>query len=274
MQLVQLQNAKARFEKQGLKLAAISYDTVEILKSFADRRNIELPMLADPDSQIIRAYGVLNQEATGREKGMALPGYFFVDTNGNIREKFFETKYENRFSANNVIGRLFPELGQEVTGSATAPHLQLSIQQSDRIAAPGSRISLVAEVELPRGVNVYAPGVKDYKPIELRVDPSPDFELASLVYPQSKILYLPAIKERVPVFEGKFPIARDIKVSASRDFSRSLGKDGKTIAITGELKYQACDEKICYLPESVPVKWELQVLPLDLQRAPESIQHK
>jgi AhpC/TSA family protein len=34
-QLVQLQNAKPRFESQGVKLAAISYDSAAILKDFA-----------------------------------------------------------------------------------------------------------------------------------------------------------------------------------------------------------------------------------------------
>src|SRR6202023_409917 len=53
-QLVQLQSAKARFEKQGIKLAGISYDNVEILKYFSDRLKIEFPMLADPDSKTIR----------------------------------------------------------------------------------------------------------------------------------------------------------------------------------------------------------------------------
>ena len=59
---------------QGLKLAAISYDSVEILKSFADRRKIDFPLLSDPDSKAIRAYEVLNAEGTGQFKGMARPG--------------------------------------------------------------------------------------------------------------------------------------------------------------------------------------------------------
>ena len=114
-------------------MAALSYDTVEILKSFADRRKIEFPMLADPDSQTIRAYDVLNAEASGQYKGMARPGYFFIDTQGVIREKFFETKYRQRFSGNNVIGKLFPELGYEVTDNVQAPHLSLAIEQSDEL---------------------------------------------------------------------------------------------------------------------------------------------
>jgi AhpC/TSA family/Disulphide bond corrector protein DsbC len=255
-------------------VAAISYDSVEILKSFADRRKIGFPMLADPDSQTIRNYDVLNTEATGQYKGMARPGYFFIDTEGVIREKFFETKYRQRFSGNNVIGKLFPELGEEVTDKVEAPHLSLAVEQSDRTTFPGGRITLIAEVQLPPDVHVYSPKVQGYKSIALVLDPAPGMEFIPAIYPHEKILYLPAIKERVPVFEGKFRITQDLKVSSVADFSSSLGTDGKTFTIAGKLEYQACDPKICYLPASVPVHWQVQVLPLDRQRAPEAIRHK
>ena len=255
-------------------MAAISYDSVEILKSFADRRKIDFPMLADPNSETIRAYEVLNTEATGQYKGMARPGYFFIDTSGTILEKFFETKYRQRFSGNNVIGKLFPELGEEVTDTVQAPHLSLAVEQSDRTAFPGGRITLAAEVQLPPDVHVYSPGVQGYKSIALVMDPTPAMEFTPVNYPRAKTLYLPAIKERVPVFEGKFRLTQDLKVSSVADFSSSLGTDGKTFTISGRLEYQACDSKICYLPTSAPIHWQLQILPLDRQRAPEDIRHK
>ena len=231
-------------------------------------------MLADPDSKVIRAYEVLNVEATGQFKGMARPGYFFIDTKGVIREKFFEAKYRERFSGNNVIDKLFPALGDEVTDNVEAPHLSLVVEQSDRTGFPGGRITLTTEVQLPPDVHVYASGVQGYKSIALVMDPTPGMEYTPVNYPRAKVLYLPAIKERVPVFEGKFRITQDLKVSSAAEFSNSLGTDGKTFAITGKLDYQACDTKICFLPMSVPVRWQLQVLPLDRQRAPEAIRHK
>src|SRR5439155_2971286 len=101
-----------------------------------------------------------------------------------------------------------------------------------------------------------------------------DAHLKCAAYPRSKILYLPAIKERVPVLDGRFRIRQVVQVPTAFDFSNSLGADGKTITIAGKLEYQACDSKICLLPSSVPVHWQLQILPLDRQRAPENIQHK
>jgi hypothetical protein len=231
-------------------------------------------MLVDPESKTIQAYGVLNAEATGMQKGFARPGYFFIDTNGIIREKLFEAKYRERLTGNSIIAKLFPELGQEVTETVEAPHLRLALEQSDLTGVPGTRITLVAEVRLPADVHVYAPGTQGYKPIKLTIDAMREMEFKPAVYPASKTLYLPAIKEKVPVFEGTFRISQDVKVSSSSEFWGSLGKDGKVFAIAGKLEYQACDKTICFLPTSVPVKWELHVFPLDRTRAPVEIRHK
>ena len=231
-------------------------------------------MLADPQSKTIQAYGVLNQEATGMQKGFARPGYFFIDTQGVIREKFFEAKYRERLTGNSIISKLFPELGAEVKETVEAPHLQLALEQSDLVGVPGSRITLAAELRLPPDVHVYAPGVRGYKPIALVIEPVPQLELKSAVYPPPKTLYLPAINERVPVFEGTFRISQDVKVNSGSEFWGSLGKDGKIFTITAKLEYQACDKTTCYVPTSVPVKWQLQVFPLDRTRAPVNIRHK
>ena len=173
-----------------------------------------------------------------------------------------------------MIGKLFPALGDEVTDNVEAPHLRLAVEQSDRTGFPGRRITLTAQVQLPPDVHVYAPGVQGYKAIALAMDPSPAAEFTPVHYPRAKILFLPAINERVPVFEGKFRITEDLQISSAAAFSNSLGTDGKTFTITGKFDYQACDSKICFLPTSVPVQWQLQVLPLDRQRAPEDIRHK
>jgi Disulphide bond corrector protein DsbC/AhpC/TSA family len=231
-------------------------------------------LLGDPDSQVIRAYGVLNEEATGMQKGFARPGYFFIDPNGIIREKFFEAKYRERLTGNSLVAKLFPELGQEVTDTIEAPHLRLALEQSDPTGVPGTRITLAAEVRLPPDVHVYAPGTQGYKPIKLVIDPRPEFELKPTLYPASKILYLPAIKEQVPVFEGAFRISEDIKVSSGSPLGGAVGKDGLVIPITGKLEYQACDKTTCFPPTSVPVKWQLKVFPLDRTRAPVDIRHK
>ena len=46
-----------------------------------------------------------------------------------------------------------------------------------------------------------------------------------MVYPPSKTLYLPAIKEQVPTFEGAFRIRQDIQVNTGAEFWGS-GREG------------------------------------------------
>lgn len=271
---MQLQNAKQRFESQGIKLAAISYDSRAILAEFAERLKIDYPLLSDPGSAVIRRFHVLNEKAVGINEGMALPGFFYMDKGGVIREKYFETSYADRFTPNNVIAKLFPELTLEVSQKVNAPHLEMELAQSDRTVIPGNRLSLTVEVQLPPDVHVYAPGVHGYIPVQLKVQSSPAIRLASLSYPAEKMLYLAAIKEQVPVFTGAFRIVQDIKIVASRAMTEWLGATGKLIQVTGELKYQACDQTVCYPPTSVPVSWQLQVLPPDEERSPEAIRHK
>jgi DsbC/DsbD-like thiol-disulfide interchange protein len=133
---------------------------------------------------------------------------------------------------------------------------------------------LIAEVRLPPDVHVYAPGTKGYKPIKLTIDAMPEIQLRQVTYPHPKILYLPAIKERVPVFEGTFHISQDVRVNTAASFASSLGSDGKIFTISGSVEYQACDKTVCYLPKTVPVQWQLRVFPPDRQRAPEDIRHK
>jgi len=273
MQLVQLQQAQERFKSQGIGLAAVSYDSEDILKDFAQRQKITFPLLADPKSEIIQQYGVLNTGAKGITQGMAFPGFFYVGADGRVREKFFESDYRERYTANTVIAKLFPELAEKAGATVKAPHLALTLRQSDQTAVPGSRVTLAVEIELPRDVHLYAPGVKGYKQVELVLEPSTEFKASAVQFPASKILFLKPINEHVPVFTGKFRISQDVTVATTREFSASVGQ-GRQLTIKGELRYQACDDKVCYNPVTTPVSWDLQVAPLDLQRSPEGVRHR
>src|SRR5439155_9457488 len=87
--------------------------------------------------------------------------------------------------------------------------LQLTLSQSDRTVVAGSRVTLTAEIKLPPDVHVYSPGVRGYKPIQLILQAPGGIEPAPVIYPTPKTLYLEAIKEQVPVFDGSFRITQD-----------------------------------------------------------------
>jgi peroxiredoxin len=69
---------------------------VEVLARFADRRKITFPLLSDPDSKTITAYGLLNKEAKGKAAGIPYPGTMVLDRDGVIRAKLFLEGYKDR----------------------------------------------------------------------------------------------------------------------------------------------------------------------------------
>ena len=268
-----MQNAREKFRQQGIGLAAISYDSDAILRDFTQRHGIDYPMIADPGSGIIRSYGVLNREATGFSKGMAVPGYFYVMPDGAVKEKYFETAYTDRYTPGNLILKLFPQLVEGNGREVPAPYIHVKLFQTDEVAVPGSRFTVEVQVALPPDTHVYAPGAKGYKAIQLVLEESPHLRLLPLRYPEAKVLFLPVIKESVPVYEGTFRLLQDVVVSADREFISSLAQP-QTITLTGTLFYQACDSEKCYMPQKSAVSWPVVVTPLDRVRSPEAIQHK
>ena len=234
-------------------------------------------MIADPKLEIIRRYGVLNPRGRGLTRGMAIPGFFYIGANGRIRETFFEDNDLARYTANNVVSKLFPELISADERKIPALHLNLKLTQSDTNVVPGNRVTLIAIISLPHDVHVYAPGVRGYKPIALQLDPNPEAVLHGARYPHSRVLFLPAIHEKVRVFEGTFRITEDATLAHDGKFIERVAKgpaSGTALTLKGKLFYQACDSKICYMPTTVPVSWKLMVKPLDERRAPEAIRHK
>ena len=92
-------------EASGIKIVGISYDSVEVLKSFADKEKITFPLLSDPESKTIAAYSLKNKEAEGKGKsdGVPYPGTLLVDSEGVIRSKLFVDGFRLRHSNEELI---------------------------------------------------------------------------------------------------------------------------------------------------------------------------
>jgi Disulphide bond corrector protein DsbC len=133
-----------------------------------------------------------------------------------------------------------------------AAPLQLTFATSSSVAAvkPGQTVKLFVDVTPRPKMHVYAPGAKDYLPIALELN-SPGVRAGKLTYPASQDWYFEPTKEHVPVFNAPFRLTQDIAVDAN-------GKPG-TLYVTGVLKYQACDDTICYNPVTAPVSWTINV---------------
>ena len=83
-------------EATGGQVVTISYDSVDTLKRVAAKREVTFLLLSDPGSKTIEAFGILNKEAKGKDKGIPHPGIFILDQKGVIRAKLFHAGYAER----------------------------------------------------------------------------------------------------------------------------------------------------------------------------------
>ena len=60
---MQLQDKLDAIKEAGLKPVGLSYDKVETLSKFAEAKGIQFPLLADPDSKVLRQLGIINTAA-------------------------------------------------------------------------------------------------------------------------------------------------------------------------------------------------------------------
>ena len=84
-------------------------------------------------------------------------------------------------------------------------------------------------------------------------------------YPPSEIYVFKPLNERVPVFQRPFRITQDVMLDASREAEAAL-KQTQSLAISATLNYQACDDEVCFNPQSLPLSWTIGVKPLDRER--------
>ena len=104
-----MQKDISKIEAAGVKVVGISYDSVEVLKNFAAKRNITFPLLSDPDSKTIVSYAIKNKEMAGKKfgktdlDGIPYPGTFLVDKEGVIRAKLFVDGYRERHSIEELV---------------------------------------------------------------------------------------------------------------------------------------------------------------------------
>ena len=276
---MELQSRYADLQARGLGLAVITYDSTDTLAGFAAARGIEYPLLSDAGSATIRAYDLLNREldpasapAEQREMmqrmfGVPYPGTFLLDPDGQVRERYFEPSYQERFTVSSIAVRL----GDPIEGTDRAAvrvetdHLTAEAWATDDVVAPGNRFSLVVDVTPKPEMHVYAPGDHTYRVIRLRID-QPEFVRAhDVTYPPSEVYHFEPLDERVEVYESPFRLVQEVTIPMNREIAGQAVAPDATVTIEGALEYQACDDEVCYIPAVVPLTWTLAWRPLLFQ---------
>jgi hypothetical protein len=186
-----------------------------------------------------------------------------VDANGVVQEKFFNDSHRIRDPAQTILMKTFVADGCRRI-EVQLPQFDFAAYASQDTLRPGNLVTLVADIQLPELMHLYAPG-SDYTAADLRIVETDFIKMRDLVLPEAEMLYLEPIDETVPVYHDTAQIRREIALAPAFR--------GDSIAVDVVLTYQACDDEICFPPDDFEFTMNFDVLMHDTNRAPEGVRH-
>jgi peroxiredoxin len=263
-QLADLEQNREDFAKLGLGIAAVSYESVAVLRNFARQRGIRFPLLSDPGAKVIREMGVLNDVVPKDDPyfGSPYPCMFVLDGNAVIVAKYFEGDPRLTRAFPNILAHQYGVIPASRQSEAESKQLKFVATTSHSLVTAGQRVSVTLNVELKPNMHVYAPGVPGYIPIEWKIKESGATSASDVRYPRSEQIHLEAIQETVPVYRGRFQLRGVITLAEDSELRHQIDNLGNFVVVAG-LRYQACDDHTCYLPQNLPMKWSFHYVGFD-----------
>jgi DsbC/DsbD-like thiol-disulfide interchange protein len=126
------------------------------------------------------------------------------------------------------------------------PHLKVTTGVNEKPARAGT-VSLYVDVQPKPGMHVYAPGQDGYIVVALTIEKDASFKAAPPKFPVPEKIVFEPLNETQLVYSRPFRIVQEI----------TPARKGP-VTVKGRLRYQACDDKVCYRPADVPVEWSLK----------------
>ena len=239
------------FEAAGAKLYVLSYDEADALADFKKAHGTTFTMLSDPDSEVIRSFGILNATIADDDHpwyGIPYPGVYITDSDGIIVKKFFENNFTVRPGPEQLLAAV---RGEEVLlEERPSPVSEVSVDVDfvgDSLPVGISR-QIVARFSLPEGMHVYGQPVPEgLVAASIELDEQVEGLVAyTPITPATRSMTLTGDGHTLEVYEGdvvlRLPVAQN---------GRAMTKDeeGRWVSIAGRVRWQACDSEACGLPE-------------------------
>ena len=136
------------------------------------------------------------------------------------------------------------------------------IRVEARVDGPITKAPQTVEIALTAtplpGIHVYAPGNPDYIAVSAALAEVPGLTAGAPVFPAGETYFFAPLKESVMVYSKPFVVTIPVKVTPAFLKGRPAGA-AATVALSGTVAYQACDDKVCFPPQSVPFSVDVPV---------------
>jgi hypothetical protein len=267
-----LRDSYARFEAEGIKLYAVSYDDQETLKEFSEAQGIPYPLLSDVDSAVIRQYGILNTQVSKDDVviyGIPFPGVYVCDEEGVIVSKFFHDSYKKRESPEALIdaalGRIqLDEDAPQVSGGGKEIQITAAIRGGNGSIRQGIIRHLVVRFTLAEGLHIYGePVPKGLTATSVTVSGHEGLKTLPAECPPTEQLHLAALDVDLQVWSGEVDIVVPFYATGEL-VSETRPLDADSITLDIEVRYQACNDQECLLPRTERFTLDLPLEVIDV----------
>ena len=127
---------------------------------------------------------------------------------------------------------------------------------------PGSPIRVALTVTLPEGLHVQSDTPRDPSliPTVLTIDAPAGVRVTQLVFPHPTDFAQEGQAQPLRVFEHEFVVGAELEIER--------GVPAGELTIPARLRYQACDDKVCFRPITATTGWTLRVVPAGAAATP------
>jgi thiol-disulfide isomerase/thioredoxin len=258
-----------KYRDQGLEIVLLAFEEAGQLanpvrlKAFLKQYDIAYPVL------VVGEPKELSAKLPQFVDLMAFPTSIYIGRDGRVRathvgfsgkatgELYTHTTEEITRRVEALLAEKTPagmdtSLPAAVTGNASritprGPAQRVSVNPAVQRRSNRS-YDLVLQVMPHPGMHVYAPGAKGYTTIALTFPVMKDASVAPARFPKAEDYYFAPTKEHLPVYQSSFEIVVPATVAET------------TRAMNATLTYQACDDRLCYAPQSLPVSFDLSAV--------------
>ncbi len=262
------------FAAENIRVYGVSYDSEEQLRTFADGHDVSYDLLSDPDSAVIRKFGILNtlitpddpEQGAGRSYyGLPFPGVYVTDEAGVVTEKFFHRYYGTRDSAGAIRDSALGEIlarHEAPTAELDADQVKLSAFLSDASLKFETQSTIYVRFELDDGLHVYGRPLPDgYIASEVTVQDMPGLRIADPQYPVTRPRSFPELGVTLNVYEGVVDVAIPVTPNAEV-FHRTNTDRPEVVNLPVSVLFQVCSETVCYVPRTEELSLEIPFEPL------------
>jgi hypothetical protein len=243
-------------ERNGVRVAAVSYDSQEILAAFAQKYSIGYPLLSDRTSETIRSFGILNENMAPhlRSYGVPHPVEYLVSPDGTVARKYFVPNYMNRVAASAVALNEFSALAEDAPiVTLKTDVLTATVGFPSMHAFSGQELGFFAKFVLEAGWHTYgSPVPSGYTATSISFEDT-SISRQSFRLPEANSMPIPLLGETLPVYSGEFEGSGTLLL-------RHPLPEGVT-SLKGRLDVQQCSDTVCEPPLSIPFEIPVKLEP-------------